>query len=101
MYYVSTFATTSGKTHVYTTNNIEKGSWRGLSFRPALHDHSLFFDDDGKVYMIYGNKKLTLVELKENLSGIKEEGINQVVIEDASQPAKRHAKSKCWLCFGI
>jgi beta-xylosidase len=87
-YYVSTFAATSGRTHIYTTKSIEKGPWKGISFRPALHDHSLFFDDDGNVYMIYGNKKVTLVELKEDLSGIKEGGINQVVIEDASQPSQ-------------
>ena len=92
-YYVSTFAATSGKTHIYTTKNIEKGPWKAISFRPSLHDHSLFFDDDGKVYMIYGNKKLTLVELKEDLSGIKEGGVNQVIIENASQPSENVAVS--------
>ena len=30
---------------------------------------TLFFDDDGKIYMIYGVKKLHIVELKEDLSG--------------------------------
>src|SRR6187402_798083 len=85
-YYVTTFASTSGKTHIYTTKNIEKGPWRAISFRPSLHDHSLFFDDDGKVYMLYGNRRLTLVELKEDLSGIKEGGINQVVVENSTQP---------------
>src|SRR5215203_3156513 len=87
-YYVSTFAATSGKTHIYTTKNIEKGPWKAISFRPALHDHSLFFDDDGKVYMIYGNKKLTLVELKDDLSGVKEGGVNQIIIENTSQPSE-------------
>lgn len=29
------------------------------------------FDDDGRVYLIYGNKKLTLVELNADLSGIR------------------------------
>lgn len=87
-YYVSTFAATSGKTHVYTTKNIEKGPWKAISFRPSLHDHSLFFDDDGKVYMLYGNKKLTLVELNDDLSGIKEGGVNEVVIENSSQPSE-------------
>ena len=87
-FYISTFASTSGKTHIYTTKNIEKGPWKAISFRPSLHDHSLFFDDDGKTYLIYGNKKLTLVELREDLSGIKEGGINQVIIEDASQPSQ-------------
>ena len=58
-YYVTTFASTSGKTHIYTTKDIEKGPWKAASFRPSLHDHSLFFDDDGKVYMLYGNRTLT------------------------------------------
>src|SRR5687768_13064131 len=82
-YYVTTFASTSGRTHIYSTKNIEKGPWKAISFRPALHDHSLFFDDDGKTYMIYGNRKLTLVELKEDLSGLKQGGVNQVIIENS------------------
>jgi beta-xylosidase len=48
----------------------------------------LFFDDDGKVYLIYGNKKLTLLELKEDLSGVKQGGVNQVIIENSSQPSE-------------
>ena len=87
-FYVSTFAATSGKTHIYTTTDIEKGTWKEISFSPSLHDHSLFFDDDGKVYMIYGNKKLILVELKADLSGIKDGGINQVIIENSTQPTE-------------
>ena len=87
MYYVTTFAQTTGKTHVYTTKDIEKGPWKAVSFQPSLHDHSLFFDDDGKVYMLYGNGKLTLVELNGDVSGIKAGGVNQVVIENASAPA--------------
>lgn len=86
-YYVTTFAQTTGKTHVYTTKNIEKGPWKAISFPPSIHDHSLFFDDDGKVYMLYGAGKLTLVELNEDVSGLKPGGINQVVIENASAPA--------------
>ena len=93
IYYVSTFAATSGKTHIYTTKNIEKGKWKAFSFTPALHDHSLFFDDDGKTYLIYGNKKLTLIELKDDLTGIKEGGINKVIIEDASRPGETAGNS--------
>ncbi|WP_204743133.1 glycoside hydrolase family 43 protein [Pseudocnuella soli] len=86
-FYVTTFASTTGKTYIYTTKNIEKGPWKRIEFRPSLHDHSLFFDDDGKVYMLYGAGKLTLVELNEDLSGIKPGGFNQIVIENASLPA--------------
>ena len=85
LYYVSTFAQTTGKTYIYTTRNIEKGPWNRISFKPSLHDHSLFFDDDGKAYMLYGNRKLILVELKNDLSGIKDGGVNQVVIENSTQ----------------
>lgn len=92
-YYVSTFAATSGKTHIYTTKNIEKGPWKEISFSPAYHDHSLFFDDDGKVYIITGNKKLSLIELNEDLSGVKQGGINQMIIENASQPSESIATS--------
>ncbi|MBC7888214.1 MAG: glycoside hydrolase 43 family protein [Ferruginibacter sp.] len=87
-YYVTTFAQTTGKTHIYSTKNIEQGPWKAISFKPSLHDHSLFFDDDGKVYMLYGQAKLTLIELNEDLSGIKPGGINQVVIENASAPSQ-------------
>jgi len=93
VYYVSTFAATSGKTHIYTTKNIEKGPWKEIAFSPALHDHSLFFDDDGKAYMIYGNKELKLVELKNDLSGLKDGGVNQVIIQNTSAPSETVAKS--------
>jgi beta-xylosidase len=87
-FYVTTFAQTTGRTHIYTTKNIEKGPWKSWSFKPSLHDHSLFFDDDGKVYMLYSNRKLILVELKDDLTGIKEAGVNQVVIEDVTAPSQ-------------
>lgn len=82
-FYVTTFSSTSGRTHVYRTKDIEKGPWVENSFRPSLHDHSLFFDDDGRVYMLYGGGNLRLVELNEDLSGLKEGGFNQVVITNA------------------
>ncbi|MCU0403649.1 MAG: glycoside hydrolase 43 family protein, partial [Chitinophagaceae bacterium] len=92
-YYVSTFAQTTGRTHIYSTKDIEKGPWKSISFSPSLHDHSLFFDDDEKVYMIYGNKKLTLVELKGDLTGIKEDGLKKVIIEDATLPTQHIGQS--------
>jgi beta-xylosidase len=86
-FYVSTFSSTTGKTYIWSTKNIEKGPWKEISFSPSFHDHTLVFDDDGRVYLITGNKKLTLVELNSDLTGIKSGGINQVIIEDASAPS--------------
>ena len=87
IFYVSTFAQTDGRTHIYSTKKIEKGPWRSVSFKPALHDHSLFFDDDGKVYMITGSGKLRLVELTRDVSGIQPGGVDQTIIENAGLPS--------------
>lgn len=87
-FYVTTFAQTTGKTYIYSTKDIEKGPWNRVAFSPSFHDHSLFFDDDGKVYMVYGAGKLNLVELNDDLSGVKADGINRVLIENASLPSQ-------------
>ena len=58
MFYVTTFAQTTNKTYVYTTKDIEKGPWTKLSFSPSYHDHTTFFDDDGRAYMIWGGGQL-------------------------------------------
>jgi beta-xylosidase len=86
IYYVSTFAQTTGKTYVYSTKNIEKGLWKVSSFKPGLHDNTLFFDDDGRIYMIWGNEKIMIADLEKDFSGIKEE-TEYVLIENASAPA--------------
>ncbi|MBL9135501.1 MAG: glycoside hydrolase 43 family protein [Verrucomicrobiales bacterium] len=86
-FYVTTFSSTTGRTHVYRTRDIERGEWRENSFAPSLHDHSLFFDDDGRVYMLYGGGNLRLAELNPDLSGLKPGGFHQVVITNASAVA--------------
>jgi beta-xylosidase len=86
-FYVSTFSSTTGKTYIYSSKDIEKGPWKEISFTPSFHDNTLFFDDDGRNYLITGNKKLTLVELNSDLSGVKTGGVNQVIIENSSAPS--------------
>ncbi len=83
---ISTFAATSGKTHIFTSKDI-KGPWKEQTFEPAYHDNSIFFDDDGKVYMIYGAGKLKILELKPDLSGLILGVEEKVLIENASAPA--------------
>jgi beta-xylosidase len=86
-YYVTTFAQTTGKTYIFTTRNIEKGPWKVSSFKPSYHDHTLFFDDDGRAYLIYGAGTLKLVELTADASGVKPGTTEQIIIQDASIPA--------------
>ena len=83
-FYLSTFSGTTGKTYVYETKDIEQGPWTKHEFEPKLHDHTLFFDDDGRVYMIYGGGEIRIVELNSDMSGLKPGGVNQTIIPNAS-----------------
>lgn len=85
-YYVSTFSATTGKTHIFYTDDIENGPWQTKAFEPSYHDNSLFFDEDGKIYLIWGAGKLMIAELKNDLSGIKPNS-EKVLIENATSPA--------------
>jgi arabinoxylan arabinofuranohydrolase len=63
------------KSYIYATDN-PAGKWEKLcTFDKNYHDASLLFDDDGKVYLAYGSNHIRIVELKNDLSGIKEGGL--------------------------
>lgn len=85
-YYLSTFSSTTNKTYIFSTQDIEKGTFKKHEFSPSHHDNTLFFDDDGIIYMIWGNGKLFVAEVKPDLSGLKD-GSQKVLIENASAPA--------------
>lgn len=85
-YYVSTFSGTTGKTYIFSTKNLEKEPWKKNVLNASYHDHSIFFDDDGKVYMVWGAGKIEIIELNNDLSAVKEE-TKKVLIENASAPA--------------
>ena len=85
-YYLSSFSGTTRKSYMFTTKDIENEPWEMITMDASYHDHTIFFDDDGKIYMIWGVDRLTLVELKSDFSGIVE-GSQKVIIEKASAPA--------------
>jgi beta-xylosidase len=87
VFYVTTFCATTNQTYVFSTPDIETTPWERRSFTPSLHDHSLYFADDGRVFMIWSAGNLRLTELRPDFSGIKEGGVNKVIIENASAPA--------------
>ena len=85
-YIVSTFDQVTAKTYFFTTDNPDNGQWERHEFAPSLHDHTVVFEDNGKVYMINGNGRLSIREIKPDFSGIVE-GSEKVLIEDAGAPA--------------
>lgn len=86
-YYIATYAQTTDKTYIFRTNDIEKGNWKMNEFKPGYHDCTLVFDN-GHAYLITGNGKLMIIELNDDLTGVKEGGLNQVFIENASTPTE-------------
>ena len=82
-FYVSTFSSTTGKTYIYTTKDVDQGPWKAASFSPAFHDNSLFFDDDGRVYMVHDSGNLRLTELTPDATAIKAGGVDQEIIHEA------------------
>ncbi len=76
-YYV--FFGTSVHSYLYETED-PRGPWKlRTKFEEYIHDASMLFDDDGRVYLVYGAAKIRLRELKPDLSGFKEGGIDQVL----------------------
>ena len=66
------------RSYLYSTKD-PSGKWELLNRLPHFHDNSLFFDDDGRVYVFYGSGQLR--ELKSDLTDVKEGGVNQKILE--------------------
>ena len=66
-----------GDTYIFTADKAE-GPWKIVSRMRHFHDCSLFFDDDDRVYVIYGTGEM--MELKPDLSNVIE-GTYQKIFE--------------------
>ncbi len=81
VFYAAFISRTSGKTYLFTSDRIE-GSWKKGTIEGHYHDCSLLFDDDGRVFIVYGHGEIRLTELKADLSGPKEGGLDRVVVRE-------------------
>lgn len=84
-YYLCFVANDTHKTYLYTAERIE-GPWDKRQMEGFYHDCSLLFDDDGKVYLAYGNKNIYITELKSDLSGPLEGGLHRLAVGDEGHP---------------
>lgn len=85
VFHVVFIANDTHKTYHYTAADI-KGPWKKSYIEGFYHDTSLLFDDDGRVYLMYGNRDIWVTELEKDLSGPKAGGINKCVIKDGPTP---------------
>jgi xylan 1,4-beta-xylosidase len=75
------FRYNDGTFHIFTNVNGRKtqhfsatnpaGPWTQKELGSSLHDLSVLFDDDGKVYVVWGYNGLQIAEMKSDLSDIK------------------------------
>ncbi len=66
------------RSYIYTATD-PAGKWELLTRMQHFHDSSLFFDDDGRVYVFFGTGSLR--ELKSDLSDVKPGGVDMKVFE--------------------
>ena len=85
IFYVCFVANDTHRTYLYTAGQPE-GPWEKHVMEGFYHDCSLLFDDDGKRYLVYGNREIRLVRLKDDLSGPLEGGLCRLLVEDKDNP---------------
>ena len=79
-FYVLFCALDQGKTYIFTTTDIESGEWERTELDRVFYDASLFFDDDGRVYVVQGIGDVTITELLPDCSGVKPGGVDQKIL---------------------
>src|SRR5690625_3370835 len=80
IYYLAVASNTAGETYIFQTEDIENGEWTKSTLGGLYHDMSLLFDD-GNVYLVYGGTDIRIIELTPDATAIKEDGLDQVIIE--------------------
>ena len=80
-FYVCFAVVDKGVTHIYRTRDMENGPWTLTVLSGLYYDPSLFFDGDGKAYIIHGNSTLRITELNEALTGPKPGGLDRVLAQ--------------------
>ena len=67
------------RSYIYSTTDPSKNKWELVTRTQHFHDASLFFDDDGSVYVFSGTGSLN--ELKSDLTDVKQGGVNTHIFE--------------------
>ena len=77
------FTNVNGQTTQLFTATNPGGPWKQTSMKRSFHDLSVLFDDDGKVYLIWGYQEIHLVELTDDLTDAKP-GTEKVIVQRGS-----------------
>lgn len=83
-FYVVFVCNDTQKTYLYRAEKIE-GPWRKSEIEGFYHDCSFLFDDDDRIYIVYGNRQIYLTELNGDLTGPKEGGLHRLIVQDSDE----------------
>ncbi|MCM1489844.1 MAG: glycoside hydrolase 43 family protein [Muribaculum sp.] len=81
------------KSYIYKASN-PAGPWSLLTRSEHFHDASLLLDDDGKAYVFSGSGNIRLRQLNDDLTGVKEGGIDKIVITPDETETNLHEGSR-------
>ncbi len=85
IFYICFVANDTHKTYIYSSPSIT-GPWEKYTLEGFYHDNSILFDDDGKVYIIYGNRHIYIKELNltgDRLSDVDPSNPEKLIISDS------------------
>ncbi len=81
VFYVLHIANDTHCSYLYRAEKPE-GPWTQQKIEGFYYDPGLFFDEDGRVYVVHGNREIRITELDSELGGPKKGGFDQVILRD-------------------
>ena len=85
LFYVVFASNDTHKTYLYRAKDL-RGPWEMSEIEGFYHDSSLLFDNDGRVYIVYGNTDIHLTELNPDLTGPLNGGLDRIIVSDRDKP---------------
>lgn len=78
LWYVAFNTNNLGGSYLYTTDDIDDGTWDRIKLPGTYHDPSLFFDLDGTPYIFYGSGSTSAVRLSADFTQVLQT-YNQII----------------------
>jgi len=84
------FTSVNGQTTQHFTARNARGPWTRTAMKKSLHDLSVLFDDDGKVYVVWGYQDIHFAQLDSTLTDLVSETERVLFAKDAGMGEGAH-----------
>jgi beta-xylosidase len=84
------FSNVNGQTTQHFSAKSPRGPWTRTAMKKSLHDLSVLFDDDGKVYVVWGYQDMHFAQLDSTLTDIVPETERVLFAKDAGMGEGAH-----------